>query len=90
MKLKTRAKNFYKRNKLLSIGIMGIGAWYVLNRQGMAPSLPSAPVKRATSAPGAPVARYAYDAYPPVRNEPYTNSTHFFGPADGDPVFYGF
>ena len=88
MKMKTQMKNFYKRNTMLSIGIMAVGTWYVLNRQGMAPSLPSLPVKSATSS--APVARYAYDASPPVRNEPYTNSAHFFGPADGDPVFYGF
>ncbi len=88
MKMKTQMKNFYKRNKILSIGIVAVGAWYVLNRQGVATSLPSLPVKSATSS--APVARYAYDAYPPVRNEPYTNSSHFFGPADGDPVFYGF
>ena len=87
VKLKTKMTRFYKRNTMLSLGIAAVGAWYILNQKGMAPSLPIAPVKRATSAP---VARYAYDAYPPVRNEPYTNSTHFFGPADGDPVFYGF
>ena len=58
-----------------------------MKNNGMTTSLAPAPVKSATSAP---VARYAYDAYPPVRNEPYTNSSHFFGPADGDPVFYGF
>lgn len=87
MKLQKKIKTFYKRNTMLSIGIVGVAAYAYLQRQGMMTSLAPTPVKRATSAP---VARYAYDAYPPIRNEPYTNSTHFFGPADGDPVFYGF
>jgi hypothetical protein len=87
MKLMTQTKNFYKRNTALSIGIIGAVAYVALQKKGMMPSLAPAPVKRATSAP---VARYAYDTYAPIRNEPYTNTSHFFGPADGDPVFYGF
>jgi len=87
VKLKTKMTRFYKRNKMLSVGIAAVGVWYLRNQRGMAPALPVAPVKKATSAP---VARYAYDAYAPVRNEPYYNTSHFFGPADGDPVFYGF
>ena len=87
MKLKTKAKSFYKRNKMLSIGLIAVGTWYVLNQRGMAPSLAPAMSKRATSMP---VSRYAYDAYTPIRNQPYYNTSHFFGPADGDPVFYGF
>ena len=87
MKLTKKVKGFYKRNTALSIGIIGAVAYSYMKRNGMTTSLAPAPVKRATSAP---VARYAYDAYPPIRNEPYTNSSHFFGPADGDPVFYGF
>ena len=87
MKLQRKIKTFYKRNTMLSIGLVGAAAYVYLQKQGMTTSLAPAPVKQATSAP---VARYAYDAYPPVRNEPYTNSSHFFGPADGDPVFYGF
>jgi hypothetical protein len=86
VKLKTKVTRFYKRNTMLSIGLIAAGTWYVLNQRGMAPALPLAPVKRAS----APVARYAYDAYAPIRNEPYYNTSHFFGPADGDPVFYGF
>ena len=85
VKLKTKMKLFYKRNTMLSLGLIAVGTWYVLNQRGMAPSL--APV--ATRA-RAPVARYAYDAYAPIRNEPYYNTSQFFGPADGDPVFYGF
>tara|TARA_Y100000004_G_scaffold145163_1_gene165568 strand:- start:156 stop:425 length:270 start_codon:yes stop_codon:yes gene_type:complete len=89
MKLKTKVKRFYKRNTMLSLGLAAAGAYYVYTRSGMGmPALAPAPAKAATAI--APTARYAYDAYPPVRNEPYTNSTHFFGPADGDPVFYGF
>ena len=87
MKLQKKIKTFYKRNTALSIGIIGAVAYTYMRRNGMTTSLAPTPVKRATSAP---VARYAYDAYPPIRNEPYTNSSHFFGPADGDPVFYGF
>ena len=89
VKLKTKMTRFYKKNKMLSLGLIGVGAYYLMTQRGMmAPvTLPVAPVKKATSAP---TARYAYDAYAPVRNEPYYNSTHFFGPADGDPVFYGF
>ena len=89
MKLKTKVKRFYKRNTMLSLGLAAAGAYYVYTRSGMAmPALAPAPAKAATAM--APTARYAYDAYPPVRNEPYTNATHFFGPADGDPVCYGF
>ena len=87
MKLQRKIKTFYKRNTMLSIGLVGAAAYVYLQKQGMMTSLAPAPVKQATSAP---VARYAYDAYPPIRNEPYTNAPHFFGPADGDPVFYGF
>ena len=89
VKLKTKMTRFYRKNKMLSLGLIGVGAYYVMTQRGMmAPvSLPAAPVKKATSAP---TARYAYDAYTPVRNEPYYNTTHFFGPADGDPIFYGF
>jgi hypothetical protein len=86
VKLKTKVTRFYKRNTMLSLGIAAVGVWYLMNQRGMAPALPLAPVKRAS----APVARYAYDAYAPIRNEPYYNTSHFFGPADGDPVFYGF
>ena len=86
VKLKTKMTRFYKRNKMLSVGMAAVGVYYLMSQRGMAPSLPAAPAKRAS----APVARYAYDAYPPVRNEPYYNTSHFFGPADGDPVFYGF
>ena len=88
MKLTRKVKSFYKRNTALSIGIIGAVAYTYMRRNGMTTSLAPAPVKAATSS--APVARYAYDAYPPIRNEPYTNASHFFGPADGDPVFYGF
>ena len=87
MKLQRKIKTFYKRNTMLSIGLVGAAAYVYLQKQGMPISLAPAPVKQATSAP---VARYAYDAYPPIRNEPYTDASHFFGPADGDPVFYGF
>jgi len=86
VKMKTKMKRFYNRNTMLSWGLIAVGTWYVLNQQGMAPSLAPVAVKRAS----APVARYAYDAYAPIRNEPYYNTSHFFGPADGDPVFYGF
>ena len=86
VKLKTKMTRFYKRNKMLSVGIAAVGVYYLMSQRGMAPSLPVAPVKKAS----APVARYAYDTYAPVRNEPYYNTSHFFGPADGDPVFYGF
>ena len=89
MKIKTKVKRFYNRNKALSLGLAAVGAYYLYTQRGMmAPALAPAPVKAQTAM--MPTARYAYDAYPPVRNEPYTNSTHFFGPADGDPVFYGF
>ena len=88
MKLKTKAKRFYKRNKMLSLGLAAAGAYYVYTQSNMTTALAPAPVKAATAM--TPTARYAYDSYAPVRNEPYTNSTHFFGPADGDPVFYGF
>ena len=88
MKLTKKVKGFYKRNTMLSIGLVGAAAYMYLQRQGMTTSLAPVTVKASTSR--APVARYAYDAYPPIRNEPYTNASHFFGPADGDPVFYGF
>ena len=87
MKLQRKIKTFYKRNTMLSIGLVGAAAYMYLQRQGMTTSLAPATVKKATSAP---VARYAYDTYAPIRNEPYTDASHFFGPADGDPVFYGF
>jgi hypothetical protein len=88
MKIHTKAKRFYKKNKMLSIGLAAAGAYYVMTQRGMAPTLAPAPRKAATAM--APTARSGYDTYAPIRNEPYTNSTHFFGPADGDPVFYGF
>ncbi len=89
MKIKTKVKRFYKRNTMLSLGLAAAGAYVLYSRSNMSmPKLAPAPVKAKTAM--APSTRYAYDAYPPVRNEPYTNATHFFGPADGDPVFYGF
>tara|TARA_B100002019_G_C21248317_1_gene589617 strand:- start:1327 stop:1596 length:270 start_codon:yes stop_codon:yes gene_type:complete len=89
MKLKTKVKRFYKRNTMLSLGLAAAGAYVLYTRSGMSmPALAPAPVKAQTAM--APTTRYAYDAYPPIRNEPYYDSTHFFGPADGDPVFYGF
>ena len=89
MKLKTKVKRFYKRNTMLSLGLAAAGAYYLYTQSGMAmPALAPAPAKAETAM--APRAAYAYDEYPPIRNEPYYDSTHFFGPADGDPVFYGF
>ena len=89
MKLKTKVKRFYKRNTMLSLGLAAAGAYVLYMRSGMSmPVLAPAPAKAETAM--APTAAYAYDAYPPMRNEPYYDSTHFFGPADGDPVFYGF
>ncbi len=86
MKIQTKVKRFYKRNKMLSLGLAAAGAYWYMNRY-TAPVKLQVPVSKAAAAPKP---MYAYDSYPPVRNEPYYNSTHFFGPADGDPVFYGF
>ena len=48
-----------------------------------------APVAMTEAAPIMPSVSYGYDAYPPIRNQPYYDAMHTFGPADGDPVFYG-
>ena len=85
MAMLKNAKKYVTKKPLMALVLVGV-AYYLYNRA--VPSLaPSAPTARTSIAPSA---RYAYDAYPPVRNEPYYDAMTVFGPADGDPVFYGF
>ncbi|MEE3255606.1 MAG: hypothetical protein VX199_07905 [Chloroflexota bacterium] len=86
VKLGTKLKSFYRRNTLISIAIVGGAIWYYTKRP--TPSL--APEANRASTSMMPTSVYAYDSYPAIRNEPYTDSSHMFGPADMDPVFYGF
>lgn len=87
MKYAKKAKKFVTENKLLTLAIVG-GAYYYYN-YGMPAGLSPAPAaKAAVITPS--VSTYSYDSHAPIRNQPYTNSTHTFGPADGDVVFYGF
>ena len=70
--------------------IVGAGIGVLYQQRMMPTMLTPAPMKaEVTDAPVLPSVAYGYDAYPPLRNEPYYNTTHMFGPADGDPVFYG-
>ena len=69
--------------------LLGGGLAVLYQRQVMPAVLTPAPMRSQSVAPAPPSVAYGYDAYPPIRNEPYYNTTHMFGPADGDPVFYG-
>tara|TARA_B100000131_G_C17847457_1_gene504460 strand:- start:250 stop:549 length:300 start_codon:yes stop_codon:yes gene_type:complete len=93
VKLKTRLKRKYgtKKYKLPLYGWMLVaGVGYYMSKSGRMPTLmPTVSAQETAPVVVTPSVSYAYDAYPPIRNEPYYNTSQFFGPADGDPVFYG-
>jgi hypothetical protein len=95
--IKTATKTLTSKVKVPVVGfkipmwaILG-GGLAVLYQQQVMPSMltPAPLVAKTSQAPAPPSVAYGYDAYPPLRNEPYYNTTQMFGPADGDPVFYG-
>ena len=93
VKLKTKLKKKYgmKQFKLPLYGWMLVAgvAYYASKNGGLPTLIPTVSAQETTPQVIVPSVKYAYDAYPPLRNEPYYNTTQFFGPADGDPVFYG-
>jgi len=89
-KLTSKVKIPVVKVKVPMWAILG-GGLAVLYQQRMMPAVltPAPMVAETAEAPAPPSVAYGYDAYPPLRNEPYYDTTHMFGPADGDPVFYG-